>query len=336
MIQPGNTFPVLQNTTQIIDGQVESPDLIKRGEFFYMIGSSTCAFCNGTLTLAYRSTSVQGPWTLQVVDSGDTCGGQAMGVMTLPPPPGETFPTIVYSADAFSTSPPGADFVSGAGHSIWSLNFAADGSILPIDCSPDATFTIQAPMGDPAVTPIDGLATLATDGSGNFANYRSESGWPAASFFQTWTSSKTGTLTELGINLAANNPNANMTVVTFRYPDEAALLAPFFKWEELGRRELNFATDVTTRHKVVRVPVGAPVNQGDRLGFGLIVGSPLAGTGSSPWSYLITDLEGRVTDHVLYALIRGRVSVRVTPEGGFVSPVVRQEGRELKWWANVV
>lgn len=192
VIQDGGSFPVMPNSPNLIDGQVESPYLIKRGDTFYMIGSSTCAFCIGVsrpqqhckrsrplrmrqiLTLAYRSDSIQGPWVLQIVESGDTCGGQAMGVMTIPPPPGSNDSAYIYQADAFSSAPPGSSFVSGAGRSMWSLGFESDGSIRPIDCAEGAKFTFKAARS-PRNVSTTGLATNATDGSGNFADYYSES-----------------------------------------------------------------------------------------------------------------------------------------------------------------
>lgn len=48
---------------------------------------------------------------------------------------------------------------------------------------------------------------------------------PAMSFFQTWTSSKTGTLSEVGVNLAANIVNSNITMTVFRY----AVSCSFFR-----------------------------------------------------------------------------------------------------------
>ncbi|KAL1859652.1 hypothetical protein Daus18300_009517 [Diaporthe australafricana] len=334
VIQDGGSFPVMPNSPNLIDGQVESPDLIKRGDTLYMIGSSTCAFCNGTLTLAYRANSIQGPWVLQIVDSGDTCGGQAMGVMTIPPPPGSDDSAYIYQADTFSSAPTGSSFVSGAGHSMWSLGFEPDGSISPIDCAEDAKFTFKAARS-PRNVSTTGLATNATDGSGNFADYYSESGWPASNFYQTWTASKTGALTEVGVNLAANNPNVNMTIVVFRYPDEAALLEPFFKWEALGDHEVNSApeaNEVSKRHRVVRIQLNATVTQGDRLGLGLVSG-PITNPDSSPWSYLLTDITNETTDHKLYATNRGRVSLG--GQNGTVSPVFAYTNKELKWYALV-
>lgn len=57
VVQEGGDFPVMPASENLIDRQVESPDLFKRGEYYYVVGSATCAFCNGTLALSYRSTS---------------------------------------------------------------------------------------------------------------------------------------------------------------------------------------------------------------------------------------------------------------------------------------
>lgn len=35
------SYPVTQNSTNLIDGQVEAPDFFKRGDYYYALGSST-------------------------------------------------------------------------------------------------------------------------------------------------------------------------------------------------------------------------------------------------------------------------------------------------------
>jgi hypothetical protein len=40
---------------------------------------------------------------------------------------------------------------------------------------------------------------------------------PEAFFYQTWTSSKSGSLTEVGINLATSAPNITAGITVFRY-----------------------------------------------------------------------------------------------------------------------
>ena len=120
----------------------------------------------------------------------------------------------------------GQDGIASKGHSFWTLDFQSDGSIGKIDCSLDATFTIDAPTGDSSI-PTTGRATNATDGSGNYGHYWSETGIAKLVFlYQTWSSSKSGNLTEVGINLAANAPNEDVGITVFRYQNESQFLSP--------------------------------------------------------------------------------------------------------------
>jgi hypothetical protein len=159
----------------------------------------------------------------------------AMGVMTVPSLSGARSNTYVFHADEFHTAPIGQHFTASKGHSFWPLSFNADGTIQKIDCSPGTSLTFHAPPGTVAI-PTIGRATNATDGSGNYGDCRSETGLLDQRYlYQTWTSSKSGTLTEISVNLACNTPTANPLAITvFRYQNEAQFLSPFFNWEVLA------------------------------------------------------------------------------------------------------
>jgi hypothetical protein len=105
-----------------------------------------------------------------------------------------------------------------------------------------------------------------------------------------------------------------------------------FKWEPLAT--LAVGTNVTALSgslAVQRIPVGKTVHKGDSLGIAL---SPAPGSSppGTPLGYLIQDITGIKTDHVLYALPRTHVS----PSGlDLQSPVNKLVNRELKWYAII-
>ncbi|CAI7673616.1 unnamed protein product [Penicillium bialowiezense] len=307
IIQQGGDFPVTATSPNLIDGQVESPDLFKRGDWW----------CKGSSNS--ESKSWNGPWTFQFVESDDsTCGGQAMGVMAIP---------LMGLRVGGGT----------IGHSFWALTFEDDNSIGKIDCSPDASTSVVAPlsMKDIATT---GSATNATDGSGNHKHYWAETNYPSTLLYQTWTSSRTGNLSTIAINLAVNSESPALTVYTFRYENEEQLLAPWFEWELLGYSKLT-TENITQSLNVVKISVSAQVAKGDRIGFALTIGHPLKlglsmplGGSPFPWSYLVTDNTGVETDHKLYVGVRDRVSYRE----GMKSPVERWGNHELKWYAEIL
>ena len=84
-----NTTLVSYNITSpsfdLIDQEAESPDIFKRSGMYYVAASNTCGYCNGSIGLLYRSKSIQGPWTRQIV-SGYSCEEQFEGVLPLTNP----------------------------------------------------------------------------------------------------------------------------------------------------------------------------------------------------------------------------------------------------------
>ncbi|KAJ5032416.1 uncharacterized protein L3040_009021 [Drepanopeziza brunnea f. sp. 'multigermtubi'] len=335
--QAGTGFPIFPDSPNLIDGQFQSPDLFRRGDTYYVIGSGTCSFCPGTTTLAYRSSSPFGPWTRQIVDCGNTCGGQAMGVLNVPPVAPGAEGAFVYHADSFSTAPMGGHITGSKGHAFWPLSFASDGSIEPIDCSANKTFTIDAPPATAPFPRIGGRAVNATDGSGNYGAYYSETGLITKRFlYQTWTSSKSGMLTEVGVNLALNAPAPNpITIVVFSYPDEATLLSPAFRWTELATKLVADTTDRSfLSFQVQRIEVNQEVQAGQRLGIALFSAQNGPRVWSLPYAYLVQDTAGTGTNHKLYAIEKGHIS-RDGPKGQ-QSPLKEVVDREIKWYATVV
>ncbi|KAK4047816.1 hypothetical protein OIV83_005159 [Microbotryomycetes sp. JL201] len=311
---PGYTPPlseseVTQDRSKLVDSLVEAPDLFKRGTDYYMIGSQICSFCNSTGTLVYRAKSLKGPWQRQLI-SDLTCGGQAMGIVVLPGSNDSKKATYLYQADLFSTTP-----ISG---------------VKDIDCSAKQyKFTIPAAAGAPAP---NGRALSATDGSGEEARYLPSSDIPGSTFYQTWQSSKGGTLQEVGVNAAALLPSANLTVTVFRNKNKDDIYKPFFKWETLTTTKAGLTTTLPESFAVLRVPVGKTVSKGDLLGFSIGVGLREGSSRAHPYHVLMrSDSSNKA--HSLYALHRGGVSA--LGKQFDMGPVYELPSKELKWHAVV-
>lgn len=147
------SYPVRTEELDLIDQEVESPDLFKRNGVYYISASNTCGYCNGSIGLLYRSDSIQGPWTRQIL-SGYSCNGQVEGVLPLTDPStGEI--TYVWH----STSVPGGPRTGWGGHIFQPLVFNDDGSVKELDCGSDVTFDVPFTRGSGEVA--QGKATSA-------------------------------------------------------------------------------------------------------------------------------------------------------------------------------
>lgn len=71
----GDAWRVTSAADDDADRSTESPDIFFKDGNYYVTATNTCAFCNGTLSLIYRSPSIEGPWKRQLL-SPDGCGGQ--------------------------------------------------------------------------------------------------------------------------------------------------------------------------------------------------------------------------------------------------------------------
>ncbi|KAM0787148.1 hypothetical protein ACM66B_006399 [Microbotryomycetes sp. NB124-2] len=326
---PLSESAVAADRSKLADSLVEAPDLFMRGSDYYMIGSQICSFCNSTGTLVYRAKSLKGPWQRQVI-SDLTCGGQAMGIVKLPGSTDSKKATYLYQADLFSTTPVSGSITAAHGHGFWPLEFNGDGSVKDIDCSKKQyQFTIPAAASAPAPS---GRALFATDSSGENAAYLPNSDIPGSTYYQTWSSSKAGTLQEVGVNVAALLPNANLTITVFRYKNKADIVSPLFKWEPLASIKVGLSTPLPESFSVVRVPVGKTVAKGDLLGFSIGVGLREGSSRAHPYHVLMRS-DSSNKSHALYALYRGGVSAlgRNFDQG----PVYELPGKELKWHAIV-
>lgn len=218
-----NTTQTSTNVTSagfdLVDQEAESPDLFVRNGIYYIVASNTCGFCAGSIGVVYRSESLDGPWERDIV-SAYTCGSQVEGVLALTDPvTNET--TYVWHA----TSVPGGPRVSFSGHFFQPLRFNEDGSVQDLDCTPDAQFTVPLALG--AGDSDSGPLTTAADLSPRFADYSPVCDTDTfQSVIQTWTNSKSGTLSSVSVNLAAGGQATGIMVKVFRFSNVTDLLAP--------------------------------------------------------------------------------------------------------------
>lgn len=151
------SYPVASNGTDLIDQEAESPDIFMHDGLYYVAASNTCGYCNGSIGLLYRSDSIQGPWTRQIL-SGYSCDGQVEGVLPLKDPRSGQVTNVWHS-----TSVPGGPRVGFGGHIFQPLQFCADGSVKDLDCSSQAQFPVSFQRGTGPVA--NGAATTAGDAS---------------------------------------------------------------------------------------------------------------------------------------------------------------------------
>lgn len=311
----------------LVDYEAESPDIWKRGDYFYVTASNTCGFCTGTLLVVYRSKSYQGPWTRQII-SGDTCGAQSCGVLTLPSPSGGPT-TYLHQADVFSSSPITGIRTAAHGHRFQTLSFNSDGSLQELDCSTTGSTTATFVAGSGVST--TGRAVNATDYSSLTDPYTQICDLPMNSLYQTWSSSKTGTLSEVGVNIAGDSPTGNVTFTVFRYSNNTNFFTPRYTWETLSTLNV-VPANITSGLNVVRIPVSAKVTKGDRLGVAIV------SLGITPVCRLARQgadcFDINTSTRTLFYNGANQVSYRGAD--GKTPPVLVMAGQEIKWYATVV
>ncbi|KAF2151532.1 glycoside hydrolase family 43 protein, partial [Myriangium duriaei CBS 260.36] len=263
------SYNVTSSAFDLIDQETESPDIFVRNGIFYVVASNTCGFCNGSIALVYRSKSIQGPWTRQII-AGDGCNSQVEGVLPL----GSEY---VWHG----TSVPGGPRVGFSGHIFQPLKFNADGSVQDLNCASTASFSVSVPSGN-SPTP-SGAATHAADASPPLAAYTAVCDSDQWNLFQTWQSSKAGTLKSVAVNIAASVQTIPLTLTVFKYSNIAALEAPNYKWTELGSATYT-PSNLTHVFQTATVNLSATVSVGDRLGI------EVSGADYVPYCHLEYDL----------------------------------------------
>ncbi|KAK0125145.1 hypothetical protein ONS96_009009 [Cadophora gregata f. sp. sojae] len=314
----GPAYHIVTNS-DLVDMEAESPDIFKRGDYFYITASNTCGFCTGTLLVVYRSKNISGSWTRQII-SADTCGGQTTGVLTLPAQHGGSA-SYIHTADLFRTAPFTGTRTAAHGHQFQRLDFNADGSLKDLDCSLSKSITISLTQGSGVPDPMTGRAVSATDGSGETGSYFVSCNLPSSQLYQTWKSSKSGALAEVGVNIAGAAPTDNLTITIFRYDNDTNFFTPHYVWETLTTFQLTPA-NVSEALAVVRVPVGKAIKRGDRLGIALVSSS------ITPMCTMVKKSSRSGHDKKLFASGPGQVSLR-GKDG--TTPPVQVLDQEIKW-----
>jgi hypothetical protein len=229
----------------------------------------------------------------------------------------------------FSTSPITGIRTAAHGHQFQALNFNADGSVQDLDCSSKKQFIVPIISGN--VTSITGRAVSATDSSGEAGPFKVICDLPYNSLYQTWASSKTGILSEVGVNIAGDAPTANLSITIFRYQNNSNFFTPRYVWETLTSVSI-VPANISQALEVIRVSVGVAVKAGDRLGIALV------NLGITPMCRMATYSGQSVFDmqkstRTLFANGANQVSYRGMD--GKTPPVHVLPGQEIKWYAIV-
>jgi len=241
-------------------------------------------------------------------------------------------PSYLFEADVVASAPYNLPRNVAHGYNFQPLSFNSDGSINSLNCDSSASFSVTLEQGTNSSTTA-GFANVtgAADYASPDLDYYAECELGPKTFYQTWTASKAGRLTEAGVNVAAFSPTANLSLTLFRYTNDSVLLAPFYVWETLQQVDVPM-TNLSTGFAVARIGVqnSTSVAVGDKLGLAVSNG-PLGGLGVNvPMCYLLAYTSNRTSN--LYVDGIGQVSPR-----GFnsASPVYEASGQVLKYYATV-
>lgn len=312
------SYPVKSASLDLIDQEAESPDLFYRQGWYYISASNTCGYCNGSIGLLYRSRSMQGPWTRQIIGAY-SCEGQVEGVLPLTDPTTQET-TFVWH----STSVPGGPRTGFGGHIFQPLVFNPDGSVQDLDCSANAEFPVTFTKGTATIS--SGPASSASDGSPAAAAYSPVCDSDSFDLFQTWQASKAGTIQSVSVNIAgAKVQTIPLALAVFKFSSYSDLFAPEYKWTTLGAANIN-STYLSYVFNTTTIPVtsNATVQQGDYLG--------LAITGQDFTPYCHLEYQNDDESKVLYQRGAGQNSWRGLQ--GKTGPVYERVGKGVKFFVN--
>ncbi|RDL40559.1 Arabinanase [Venustampulla echinocandica] len=337
----GNVTHVVSAASDLVDLSAESPDIFRRGDYFYITASNTCGFCTGTLLVVYRSKTIIGPWIRQII-SADTCGGQTTGVLTLPGPSGRGDASYLHQADLFSTAPLTGIRTAAHAHQFQLLTFSdLDGSVNDLNCTLSHSATASVikgtlpksgkPSHEPTVSSPDPLETP----------YTPSCLLPTYQLYQTFISPKTGKLSTVSVNIAGiANSTGTLQLTIFRYDNTTAFYTPFYKWDTLATASIP-GSSISQAFEAISVPVNSNIKANDKLGIAVVWEgvAPLCvmvtgatGTGGDGRCPIEKGPGGSGRDGSLFAIGAAQVSFR--GKVGKTPPIVVLDG-EIKWAAVI-
>lgn len=312
------SWPVVSQANDLIDNEAESPDIFKRGNTYYVAASNTCGYCNGSIALLYRSDSIQGPWTRQILE-GYSCNGQVEGVLPLTDPSTGAVTNIWHS-----TSVPGGPRTGFGGHVFQPLTFNSDGSAKNLDCSTTATFPVTFTKGNGTVAA--GNATKAGDATPALAVYTPVCDSDSFILYQTWTASRAGTLKSVSLNVARSSQTIPLSLTVFTIPSVNDMFAPSVKWTTLG--SASFAANQTT---YVFDTVTVPITTNATVAKGQLLGLSISGADFAPWCHLEYEMQAGCGGR-LFQQGNGQYSWRGLQ--GKNPPVYERLGKSVKFFAT--
>lgn len=214
----GPTWTITSAANDEIDRSSEAADLWERDGMVYWTGSATCGNCNDGIMIVYRTDNIRSNvWTRQII-SGNTCGGQTAGVLVTTNSAGEQ--NFVVAADLWN----GDGTLKLHGKNLQPLYFNEDGSVKDLNCDPSAEFNFTITQGAGAQN--KGKSPTFTDGSDPNQNYTYTCDLSRNAVYQTWQSSKSGILEEVGVNLGALNSTPSIQLSVYKFSANSDFLTP--------------------------------------------------------------------------------------------------------------
>ncbi|GAB3752163.1 hypothetical protein GCM10028817_16250 [Spirosoma pomorum] len=230
-----------QHINAVTKDKTEAPGLFKRRGLYYITYSDpNCGYCSGTGTAYRTARSPLGPWSEGRRISDNSCGGQPSFVSTIKLGRDSLF---LYGSDLWNNA---ARNEALANYYWTPLEFDADGSIKPIDCSKTPELTIRRGSTpelrrSSAPGPLYSIRCAIT-------GTHSEQ--------QVFQASQTGQLKSLSITAyKRDNPNAPLLLTLYALDGAASAATPLYKGT-LPADILSWSPKSRLVHPNVRVQAG--------------------------------------------------------------------------------
>jgi hypothetical protein len=156
----------------------------------------------------------------------------------------------------------------------------------------------------------------------------------AFNLYQTWTNSKTGSLKEIGVNVASTVQTGTLNIKVFKFSNLNDLISPGYKWTLINSTTFTRA-QIPVTLGVISVILNTPVQKGDMLGISYgntyAGGMFIAGGDTVPYCHL--EYPTNSTTQVLFEQGAGQNSPRGMD--GKTSVVVPRAGKGMKFYSIV-